>query len=60
MQMAVESPGAPGSATGANEIARKSSPASEYSAFSPQVATFFWDRQSHSVQPLRELGAVLG
>jgi hypothetical protein len=50
-----ENPGAFADATGAVDCTFKHS---VYARGAGPLATHFWDRQSHSIEPLRELGAV--
>ena len=53
MNLRMDSPGAPGSATGANEMARESSLASEYRACSSVLTrTLIWDRGAGSIERL--------
>jgi hypothetical protein len=53
MNLRMDSPGAPGSATGANEMARESFLASDYSAYpSVLTRTLIWDRGAGSIERL--------
>lgn len=52
MNLRTDSPGAPGSATGANETARESSLTSRYSACLLPLTSLVWDRGAGSIERL--------
>ncbi|TNC61831.1 hypothetical protein [Rubellimicrobium roseum] len=50
MDLETECPGAPGSATGANETARESVLTTEHNACLPPLASLVWDKDAGSIE----------